>query len=159
MKDSISIIRENLSDAKRLDETSDLIKRAQLEEAALCLSSPEPEEAGRFFASAFERPLLSPEMLALCSILCRDKQEKAEKVSKTVKVACIRGPLSQRAIRRLCRSSDTVIITEEADFRSACDACAGGEADYCLLPMCSSQDGYYPTFFKLTKQNKFISSL
>lgn len=144
-------IRKNLCGAERLRKALTVLTESQILEAAECLKGCDPSKAREFFEDSFQKPSLSAEMLRLSVLLTKEKKEVCRNKAEKITVSCIKNPLSLEASRKLCAEAKTVILAEEADFRSVCEAVSSKDSDYCILPMCSSQDGYYPTFSKLLK--------
>lgn len=145
------IIKKNLSAGAKLERALSVLTDSQLYEAAECLRTKSPGYVREFFEESFQKNALCPEMLKLSMLLSGDEKEKGAKKIEKACVSCIKNPLSLAASRKLCSNTGTVVISEEADFRSVCESTASKESDYGILPMCSSVDGYYPTFSKLLK--------
>ncbi len=145
------IIRKNIEGSKKLKRALRVLTDSQLLEASEILLGRPEEEVREFFEDTFQCSPICPEMLRLSVLLCKDKKDIIKKTPERITVSCSKNPLSLAASRMMCRDIKTVIITEESDFKSVCEAVASKETDYCILPMCSSLDGYYPTFSKLLK--------
>lgn len=90
-------------------------------------------------------------MLSLCISLCEDTPEMEEFSYVGMRIALMNNRPAHSALQKMVNISDIRILTV-SDFRSACEEVSLGGADACVLPMCSSADGYYPTFSKLLKQ-------
>ena len=144
-------IRKNLEAGEKLSRALRVLTDSQLLEAVSCLKGRSPQKVKDFFEDAFQKPALCGEMLLLSKMLCSDKRSLGSKMRDRVTVSCIRNPLSFAAAHKMCEKASNLMITEESDFRSVCEAVSSKEADFAILPMCSSEDGYYPTFSKLTK--------
>ena len=146
-------VKRNLENARKLERAGEVIVSAQLLEAARCLTGASPTAACEYFQRAFEKGPVCPEMFSLSRLICKGHGKKHEEKKDTVMVSCIKNPISLAAARKMCADATTLRVVEETDFRSACEAVASKQTDYCILPMCSSSDGYYPTFSKLCKAN------
>ena len=145
------IIKKNLKAGENLSHALRVLTDSQLLETSVCLRGKSPQRVKDFFAEAFQKDALCAEMLLLSKLLCKGKKSPTAKVRDRVRVSCIRNPLSLAAAHKMCASAANLMISEESDFRSVCEAVSAKESDYAVLPMCSSEDGYYPTFSKLVK--------
>ena len=144
-------IRKNLEAGENLSHALRVLTDSQLLEASVCLKGRSPQKAKDFFEEAFQRDALSSEMLLLSKMLCKERKIPVAKMRDRILVSCIRNPLSLAAAHKMCASASNLMISEESDFRSVCEAVSAKETSYAILPMCSSNDGYYPTFSKLVK--------
>lgn len=154
MSSAEAILRKNLEKGERARAVADIVTASQLEEAALYLKKEgdfSPETLKTFFEKSFSLPLVSGELLRLCTLLSEDKKEIARKAKKRATVALIMSPLSRLALEKLGPEYPALQPLSFSDFRSLCEAVSSEKCDYCLLPYCSSCDGYYPTFSKLQK--------
>ncbi len=149
MREEAKTVSANLQTAAQIERFSRIITKAQIEESAKALRGKSPAEVSEFFSSAFRKNPLCCEMLSLSELLC-DSLEIADKKEHAT-VAYLRNPLTLSAVKCLTSDITTVHIKEVQDFRSACEEVCEERADYCILPVSSSGDGYYPSFTKLIK--------
>ena len=155
MRDWEKIIKKNLERAQGAQNIGKSIKTAQIEEAVLILKCENrtlsPKEIKRSFEKSFCTSAVSAEYLSLVSALLMNNQKKRHQQIPYPKVICMPNPLWQKAMDDLTNHLKFPSLVTGSDFRSLCEAVSSSDADYCILPLCSSKDGYYPTFLKLIK--------
>lgn len=144
-------INKNIILAEEHDRISCLIRDAQIEEFLCLYKDNSYENVSLAFSKAFKISPISPEMMKLCIKINAQNSPGYSEPKETARIATPKNPLSLSALNKLTKGIGTVILTEEADFRSCCEAVSSDTADYCIMPVCSSVDGYYPSFSKMIK--------
>ena len=145
------VIRKNTDAVRSVEQKLSAVLHSQIAEMALIAKKDiSPAEATELFSECFDKPCLSAEMLLFSAEICRSVPT-AKETRDTCAVACMKNPLTLRALTQLTQSIPTVHLREQSDFRASCEAVQSDTADYCILPVCSSHDGYYPTFSKLLR--------
>jgi len=143
-------IRKNIDLLSEQTKTHRTVIEAQLEEAVRCLKGHGPADSADFFRRAFSKEPLCGDFLYISSKLV-SSQNIYKKAKEVCQIACTKSPVFYSAVRKLCSFAGTIRILEESDFRACCESVQIGNTDYCILPLSSSVDGYYPTFSKLLK--------
>lgn len=158
MTDKALVIKQNLTAAKQHTELSRIIKEAQiLELSCLLANSTEkitPKSLKEIYSSIFGEEDIYKDLLRLARLT--EYASSTEYEIHSHEEACIAymgTPVSVDALKLMTEDIITVKVSVESDFRAACEAVISERADFCILPYCSSVDGYYPTFFKLAKTN------
>ena len=151
MTDCIDVIRKNVDGIKKHEGNILSIRNAQiLELARITKKGTLPKKASELYEKAIGDDILSSGMLRYCELIEKKELSYTKKKSFCT-VACLKNPLSLKALTELTRDFSGVTLSEKTDFRSLCEAVVQDNADYCILPYCSSLDGYYPTFQKLVR--------
>jgi len=151
MTDSIRVIRKNTDSIRKHEGDLAIIRDAEIGELArITKSSVSPEKAYTLYKDAMGEDPLSAGMLRYCSLIAGDGTPPTQR-KDTCRVACVKNPLSLKALTELTRGFSGVTLSEKSDFRALCEEVAQDLSDYCILPYCSSLDGYYPTFQKLVR--------
>lgn len=144
------VIKKNLERLQAVSVYLDAVKASQLLEAELSLKGATPKSACDFFIKAFSKSPLCAEFLHISANVFKKVPPPRARLGQC-KVACTKNPLLLRSVKELCSFCDAAHITDAPDFRTCCDLVAGGSADFCILPLASSREGYYTTFTKLLK--------
>lgn len=158
MRDWEKVIKKNLERAAIAENVGKSIKAAQIEEAILMLKkeciSPRPEQVKASFKKSFCTSAVSTEYLRLVSSLLGKDERGKKSPPPCPKVIFMQNPLWNRAMEELTSHLKYPTLVMGSDLRSLCEAVSSSEADYCILPLCSSKDGYYPTFLKYVKSHE-----
>lgn len=151
MSRAYQTISKNLTAAREHDDISKLIRSSQLEEIIHLMDESGGTSLRELFTACYDAPLISRDMLYLCKRLTKGKECSVSERKEKARIAALNNPLMMKALKSLTEDITTLLLTEESDFRSCCEAVSSESADYCVIPVFSSVDGYYPTFSKLTK--------
>ncbi len=155
MKEWEHIIKKNLERARLAENVSNSIKRAQIEEILLKLKAEghdlSPKKIKSSFEKSFSLPAVSSDYLELIVALTKDHSPEQMPRITSPKVMFLQNPLWHNAAEQLTLHLESPKLVTGADLRSLCEAVSTSKADYCILPLCSTKDGYYPTFLKLIK--------
>ncbi len=150
-------IAKNAAFADEYKHLGNVILAAQLEECVRQLAKEHKTltatETSAAFACNFGKDVISPLFLEFCKCIKQFgflKPVYTALPSAVPTVSHMQNANSFSALSILCNSTDVRSVTER-DFRSCCESVVRGTADYCVLPMSSTDDGVFPSFHKLLK--------
>ncbi|MGM9634724.1 MAG: hypothetical protein ACI3YE_01075 [Candidatus Avispirillum sp.] len=149
------VFKKNFAIADEYGATARAILSAQLEEFVLHLSKSgemlTPAEVSEAYAKVFGTGLISNEFLDICrrlySISALEIQRSGAGITDD-SVAFTDNVFSSAAAEKLCPDA---VKEHFSDFRSVCEAVFYEKCDCCILPVYGTDDGFFPTFFKLIK--------
>ena len=81
-----------------------------------------------------------------------DKEREITDSRGDKKISFVRGNQSGRAFEMFARFVPGVLAEYEEDFKSACEAVAGGESTYAIVPVENSLDGRLNGFYRLIEK-------
>lgn len=70
-----------------------------------------------------------------------------------VKIAFAPGKPANAAFETFAKSMKNVSAQSEESFSASCDSTAGGDSDYCIIPIENSSDGRLGSFYRLIEKN------
>lgn len=149
------VIKQNTAIAEKARSDGDAIRLCQLAELELHLSKSGSVLTAAMtrdiFCDIFGNDIISADFLNFC------KRLKSESVADAANFPVILSAgttartdnsLSKAAAEILCPGAHAELYS---DLRSICEAVFYEKADHCILPVCTAEDGYYPSFFRLIK--------
>lgn len=152
-----STLKSNLSIAEQLRQSARIIERSQIEEAVRQLHIKNavltPAEARETFAESFGKNIISNYFFDFCICLescgnCKMPQPAPKHMPKSV--SFIDNPNTRAALKSFgCEKG--VSFSRCSDMRSCCEDAAALHENCCILPVSSTEDGIFPSFFKLVK--------
>lgn len=149
------VFRKNFAIADEHGATARAILSAQLEEFVLHLSKSGERltvaEISEAYTDVFGTELISGEFLDICrrlySTSALEIPQSGVEIARN-SVAFTDNIFSSAAAEKLCPDA---VKEHFSDFRSACEAVFYEKCDCCILPVYGTDDGFFPTFFKLIK--------
>lgn len=149
------VIKQNTAIAEKAYADGDAIRSCQLAELELQLSKNGATLTATavrdIFSDIFGDDIISADFLNFC------KRLKSENVADAANFPVILSAgttartdnsLSKAAAEILCPDARADLYS---DLKSVCEAVFYEKADFCILPVCTAEDGYYPSFFRLVK--------
>lgn len=149
------VIKQNTAIAKKIYGDGSAIRSCQLAELELQLSKNGKVlaaiEARDIFSDIFGNDIISADFLDFC------KRINSENIADTANFPVFRSAgvaaytdnsLSKAAAEILCPDTHYELYS---DLRSICEAVFYEKVDYCILPVCTAEDGYYSSFFRLAR--------
>ena len=149
------VIKQNTAIAEKAYADGDAIRSCQIAELELQLSKNGATLTATavrdIFSDIFGSDIISADFLDFC------KRLKSENVADAANFPVILSAgttartdnsLSKAAAEILCPDAHYELYS---DLRSVCEAVFYEKADFCILPVCTAEDGYYPSFFRLVK--------
>lgn len=150
-------VTHNTAIADNFLRRSDAIFSAQIEECVRQLVKKQKSltsiEASHIFECNFDKSIMSQLFFEFCVCLNSNvlfRQINFSSRSKRYSVAHMQNANCISAMHLLCKRSECVSVVCR-DFRNCCDSVSHGSADYCILPVASTDDGVFPSFHKLVK--------
>lgn len=150
-------VKHNTAIADDFSRRSDVILSAQIEECVRQLIKSKKSltsiEASRIFEHFFGKSAISSLFFEFC--VCLNSNMLLRKINfsdrpKRYTVAHMQSANCISAMHILCKRSESVSVVCR-DFRNCCDSVSHGRADYCILPVASTDDGVFLSFHKLVK--------
>ncbi len=152
MKKALQVIQSNLQYEKSASDDQKNLRTSQLWEFIHLIQSSKlsasPTAVAELYENTFACSPLCSDMLYISQYLAPSPDMPEAKLSAGQRIACMTNPLSLTAMKKLTVDMPEAMVISQADFRSACECLASDQADFCILPLCSSVDGYFSAFFK-----------
>ena len=149
------VFKKNFAIADDYEATARTILSAQIEEFVLHMSKSgerlTPAEVSRVYNEFFGDRLISDVFFDICRRLYSISALKIMQTDGEISnssVAFTDNIFSSAAVEKLCPNA---VKEHFSDFRSACEAVFYEKCDCCILPVYGTDDGFFPTFFKLIK--------
>lgn len=73
----------------------------------------------------------------------------APRIDGAPRVACVQSVYSDRALETMFSKTERIRTIYGRDFQQCCEMLSQGEADYCLLPLENSANGFLTSFYRL----------
>ena len=148
-------IKQNAAVAEKAFGDGNAIRACQLSELELHLSKNGAALTAAtvrdIFSDIFGESIISADFLDFCKRISSENIADAANFpmpGSAGTAAHTDNSLSKAAAEILCPDAHCELYS---DLRSVCEAVFYEKADFCILPVCTAEDGYYPSFFRLAK--------